>query len=104
QHHIARARIRQGRGDVDGAFADTERAVEVGRIAGDPQAIMPALAERARVLFVAGKVDEAGSTVDEMLALVDPRPMMDWAWWFLTAAIILTDLGRGQELLDLGGE
>jgi tetratricopeptide (TPR) repeat protein len=104
QHLIARARIRQGRGDVDGAFADTQRAVEVGRIAGDPQSIMPALAERARVLFVAGKVDEAETMVDELLTLVDPRPMMDWSWWFLSAAIILRDLGRGQEILDLGGE
>jgi tetratricopeptide (TPR) repeat protein len=103
QHRQTRSRIRQGRGDVDGAMADAERAVEVGRAAGDPQALLPAIAERARVLFLAGKADEAAASIDEILATVD-QPSLDWAWWFVVAAIVLTDVGRGQELLDLGGE
>jgi tetratricopeptide (TPR) repeat protein len=104
QHRHSRSRIRQGRGDVQGAIVDAERAVQVGRIAGDPQALMPALAERARLLFLTGRLDEAEATVDEMLENVDPRPTLDWSWWFLSAAIVLTDVGRAQDLLDLGGE
>jgi len=65
---------------------------------------MPALAERARLLFLTGRLDEAEATVDEMLENVDPRPTLDWSWWFLSAAIVLTDVGRAQDLLDLGGE
>jgi class 3 adenylate cyclase/tetratricopeptide (TPR) repeat protein len=104
QHRQCRSRIRQGRGDVQGAIADAERAVQVGRAVGDPQALMPALAERARLLFLTGRPDEAEAIVDEMLATIDPRPTLDWAWWFLSAAIVLTDVGRAQDLLGLGGE
>ena len=104
QHRHSRSRIRHGRGDVQGAIADAERAVHVGRTVGDPQALMPALAGRARLLFLTGRPDEAEAMVDEMLATIDPRPTLDWAWWFLSAAIVLMDVGRAQDLLDLGGE
>ena len=104
QHRQTRSRIRLGRGDVDGAFADGERAVEVGRAAGDPQSLQPALAERARVLFLTGKLDEAEKTIDEILSTIDPRPSLDWSWWFPAASIVLTGVGRAQDLLDLGGE
>jgi class 3 adenylate cyclase/tetratricopeptide (TPR) repeat protein len=104
QHRPTRSRIRQGRGDPNGALEDAERAVQVGRAAGDPQALLPALAERARLLFLSGRVDEAEATVGEMLATIDPRPTLDWSWWFFSAAIVLTDVGRAQDLLDLGGE
>jgi class 3 adenylate cyclase/tetratricopeptide (TPR) repeat protein len=104
QHRQTRSRIRQGRGDVDGAIADAERAVEVGRAAGDPQALLPALAEHARVLFLADRANEAEASIDEILATVDPQPSLDWAWWFVAAATVLTDRGRAQDLLDLGGE
>ncbi|MBA3737106.1 MAG: AAA family ATPase [Actinobacteria bacterium] len=103
QHRQSRARIRQGRGDVDGAIEDAERAVDVGRAAGDPQALLPALAEWARVLFLTGRVDEAESPIDEILRSIDPDPVMDWAWWIVPAAIVLTDVGRSEDILALGG-
>jgi class 3 adenylate cyclase/tetratricopeptide (TPR) repeat protein len=103
QHRQSRARIRRGRGDHEGAIEDAERAVEVGRAAGDPQALLPALAERARVQFLMDHTDEAVGTIDEILATIDPVPIMDWTWWIVPAAIVLTEVGRGQEILALGG-
>jgi tetratricopeptide (TPR) repeat protein len=103
-HRSTRSAIRLGRGDVVGATADAERAVQVGRLAGDPQSVLPTLAEHARLLFLTGRPDEAEATIDEMLATVDPVPTLDWSWWFLSAAFVLTGVGRAKDLLDLGGE
>ena len=104
QHRQSRSRIRLGRGDLAGALEDTERAVEAGREAKDPQALLPCLAERARTLFVAGQASEAERLVDEAIALNGGEPSLDWAWWILPAAIVLSAAGRGEELLALGGE
>jgi class 3 adenylate cyclase len=104
QHRQSRARIRVGRGDPDGALADADRGVEVGRSAGDPQALLPTLAERARVLFVLGHLEKAVASIDEILGSIDPQPVMDWSWWIVPAAFILTEAGRAEEILALGGE
>jgi class 3 adenylate cyclase/tetratricopeptide (TPR) repeat protein len=104
QHRQCRARIRVGRGDPQGALADADRGVEVGRSAGDPQALQPTLAERARVLFHMGRVEDAVATIDEILRSVGPEPVMDWSWWIVPAAMVLTEVGRGAEILALGGD
>ncbi len=103
QHRQVRARIRLGRGDFEGALEDADRALEVGRAARDPQALLPALAERGRVLLVAGRTEEAVASINEILQIVDRKPAMDWAWWIVPASIVLTQVGRGRELLALGG-
>ncbi|HWL90373.1 MAG TPA: hypothetical protein VNP90_03315, partial [Actinomycetota bacterium] len=104
QHRQTRARIRLGRGDPEGALVDAERGVEVGRSAGDPQALLPTLAERGRVLFLIGRTEEAVASIQEILDSVGPKPAMDWSWWIVPAAVILTEVGRAEELLALGGE
>jgi tetratricopeptide (TPR) repeat protein len=104
QHRQTRARIRIGRGDPDGALADADRGVLVGREARDAQAVLPALAERARILLQVGRREEAAAGIEEVLATVDPEAVMDWTWWIVPAAVVLTDLGRTEELLALGGE
>jgi class 3 adenylate cyclase/tetratricopeptide (TPR) repeat protein len=104
QHRQARARIRQGRGDGRGALDDAERGVEVGRTAGDPQALLPSLAELARLQALEGGIDAAVVSIEEILAQVDQRPGMDWAWWIVSAAVVLGEAGRGDEVLALGGE
>jgi tetratricopeptide (TPR) repeat protein len=104
QHRQSRARIRVGRGDARGALDDADRGVEVGRGAGDPQALQPTLAERARVLLLMGRLDEAVESIDEILRSIGPQPVMDWSWWIVPAAIVLTEAGRAQEILALGGE
>jgi len=104
QHRQTRARIRMGRGDPAGALADAERGVEVGRSAGDPQALQPSLAEKARVLFHIGRIEDAVATIEEILRSAGPEPMMDWSWWIVPATIVLTEVGRAEEILALGGE
>jgi tetratricopeptide (TPR) repeat protein len=103
QHRQTRARIRMGRGDVDGALRDARRGVEVGRAAGDPQALLPSLAEHGRALLLSGDLRSAVATIDEIFGRVDPRPAMEWGWWISQAAMILTDAGRGEEIIALGG-
>jgi class 3 adenylate cyclase/tetratricopeptide (TPR) repeat protein len=103
QHRQLRARIRTGRGDPEGALEDAERGVEVGRAAGDPQALLPALAEHGRLLFHTGDLDGAAASIDEILRMIDPSPSMDRAWWIVPATMILTDTGRSEEILGLGG-
>jgi class 3 adenylate cyclase/tetratricopeptide (TPR) repeat protein len=104
QHRQTRARIRLGRGDPSGALADADRGVEVGRSARDPQALLPTLAERGRVLMLIGRTDEAVASIQEILDSMGPQPVMDWAWWIVPAAIVFAEVGRAQEILALGGE
>ena len=104
QHRHSRSRIRLGRGDLAGALEDTDRAIEAGREAGDPQALLPCLAERARTLLVAGRGEEAEAVVSEILHRNAAEPSLDWAWWILQASVVLTARGRGDDLLALGGE
>jgi class 3 adenylate cyclase/tetratricopeptide (TPR) repeat protein len=103
QHRQSRARIRQGRGDLKGALEDAERGVEVGRGARDPQAFLPLLAERARILFLMGRTEEAVASIEEILESIHPKPAIDWAWWIVPAAIVLSEVGRAKEILALGG-
>jgi class 3 adenylate cyclase/tetratricopeptide (TPR) repeat protein len=104
QHRQTRARIRVGRGDPVGALADADRGVEVGRSAQDAQALLPNLAERGRILLLIGRHEEAADSIDEILAAADPEPVMDWAWWIVPAAVVLSEIGRAKEILALGGE
>jgi class 3 adenylate cyclase/tetratricopeptide (TPR) repeat protein len=100
-----RARIRQGRGDPEGAIADAERGVEVARGARDPQATLPTSAEYARVLFMSGRLDDSVTIAEEILRTIDPgRPGLEWAWWIVPVAVIFTAVGRADEILALGGE
>jgi class 3 adenylate cyclase/tetratricopeptide (TPR) repeat protein len=104
QHRQTRARIRVGRGDPSGALEDAERGVEVGRSAGDPQALLPTIAERGRVLMLMGRVDEAVASIQEILDTIEPTPAMDWAWWIVPATVVLAEVGRAEEILTMGGE
>jgi class 3 adenylate cyclase/tetratricopeptide (TPR) repeat protein len=103
QHRQTRTRIRLARGDAEGALADADRGVEMGMSAGDPQAVLPSVAERARVLLLMGRRDEAVAAIDRILEIVDPTPSMDFAWWIVQAAIVLREAGRSDEVLALGG-
>jgi tetratricopeptide (TPR) repeat protein len=65
---VTRANIRLGRGDLEAALHDSERALARGREAEIPQSIRPALFTRAYVLHAAGRTAEAEMLVDELLA------------------------------------
>ena len=76
--------------------ADAERAVDAGREAGDPQALLPCLAERAQRLLAAGRGEEAEADVSEIL---DPNASRTVAGLVLVdrprGIVVLTQQGRG---------
>jgi hypothetical protein len=51
-----------------------------------------------------GRTEEAVGSVEEILGSVDPEPSMDWAWWIVPAAIVMSAVGRADEILALGGQ
>ncbi len=65
---VWRGRIRLARGEREGALADSATALELARRATDPMAVNPALAFRAAALLAAGRPEEAGEAVAELLA------------------------------------
>jgi class 3 adenylate cyclase/tetratricopeptide (TPR) repeat protein len=68
---MMRAWVRVPRGDLSGARADSAWALELGRRADEPQAIMPSIVTHAYVLDAAGKKEEAAVLVDEALARLE---------------------------------
>ncbi len=72
--HTTRARIRLGRGDVDGAMADHRRASDLARAAADPQALVPNLGATVEALEVLGRTDEADELAGEILPVVRQNP------------------------------
>jgi tetratricopeptide (TPR) repeat protein len=95
---IWRGRIRLARGQLDDAGKDGQRALELARASNDPQNLDPALAFGARMLLVAGRSEEAGRLVDELLEhlpgrLLKPELGVD-------LPICLVELGRTIEVLD----
>ncbi|HXV03460.1 MAG TPA: AAA family ATPase [Gaiellaceae bacterium] len=98
-----RGRMRFARGDREGALADTSTALDVSRVALDPQLVIPSLAFHSRLLW------ELGETSAEQLALeVVERSKglkLNLAYdWFPEAAILLNAYGRRAELDRLAEE
>src|SRR5262249_42745678 len=85
------------RGDLEQAGSDAARAVRFSRDAGDPQNLYPALALSARVMLASGDEVEATARVDELLELLAAQPSFP-SFWVIDAAIVLSDLDRGDEL------
>ena len=92
-----RAQILLARGKTSAALADTSKAVEFGRRAGEAQVLLPALAVHTRVLFEQGAVAEARAAVGELLAAV---PSEAPRWWVCDVVPVLVALGNGPELVD----
>jgi predicted ATPase/class 3 adenylate cyclase len=100
---LARARIGLARGEP-ATLADAGRALEMARRIGDPQALYPALAFRARAEAQAGRRDEARRLADELLSAwaSAPHSMLDsHLQSFVDAAEVLRVLGRGAELISV---
>jgi class 3 adenylate cyclase/tetratricopeptide (TPR) repeat protein len=95
--------IRLARGDVDGALDDSARSLDMARGAKDPQALYPALGERARILFLSGRRPEARAIIDELLGIVAADgPDLTMATWIIPAALVLRP-DRGAALIELAG-
>src|SRR3954451_18334451 len=93
-----RARIRVARGDVAGAVEDAERALEVARIAKNPQLLHPALAGLAALRADIGDLEDASVLVDELFEDWREHPILASAFWLIEVAYALVPLGRGAEL------
>jgi class 3 adenylate cyclase/tetratricopeptide (TPR) repeat protein len=76
-----RALIREARGDVDGALADSRRAVELARESGDPQEVLPRLGGAVELLERHGFLAEARVLAEEAVAVGRRHP--DDAVWAL---------------------
>jgi class 3 adenylate cyclase/tetratricopeptide (TPR) repeat protein len=84
-YHETGIRFRRGfarlaRDDVEGALDDTRKALPLARRIGDPQVLVPALSQAARIFCEAGQLEEASEVAREALT----APALDWALIDLT--------------------
>jgi class 3 adenylate cyclase len=91
---MLRSEVLLGRGDVDGALADSERALELAREADDAQVVGPSLLYRARTLVAAGRLEDANPLLAELLRDYNLADAAQHQLPFL-----LAELGRGAEYL-----
>lgn len=97
---LIRAMIEAARADDDVAWADTQRGIDAGQNAGDPQHLGPALAYGARIALLLGRPDDARRYVDELVSL--GRDAVTFAadgstelgWLSVDLAVELTSEGR----------
>jgi tetratricopeptide (TPR) repeat protein len=100
ENYSVRAEIRLGRGDVAGALLDAERALELARLAKDPQSVYPVISAYADVLCQTGSPERAAVLVDEF---ADALTRLRGGFAFYAVHQLswtLSALGRGQELID----
>jgi class 3 adenylate cyclase/tetratricopeptide (TPR) repeat protein len=95
---LVRSRIRLARGQRAEALEDSGRGLELGRRAGYPEMVAPALALHARVLESAGRLDQATAFVEEVFSLWPER--CHTSYWIADVAFTLHALGGGSRLLD----
>jgi class 3 adenylate cyclase/tetratricopeptide (TPR) repeat protein len=98
---LVRGRMRLARGDTTGAQDDADRALDLARVAKDPQVLWPALAFAARA-FSATDPRRAGALAAELLS--------DWrasGWrrtsesdWPADIAFVLPQLATERQLLE----
>jgi class 3 adenylate cyclase/tetratricopeptide (TPR) repeat protein len=94
---LVRSRIRLARGDADGAVSDSLRSVELGRRAGYPEMVVPALALHARVTAAAASSEEAEAAIAELLELWPERAPS--SYWLADLAFAAGELGRSAVVL-----
>jgi tetratricopeptide (TPR) repeat protein len=69
-----RGRIREGRGDAEGALADYRRAVALARDANDPQQLLPEFGAATTAFETHGLLDEASGLAREVVELARAYP------------------------------
>jgi class 3 adenylate cyclase/tetratricopeptide (TPR) repeat protein len=97
-----RGRMRLARGDTKGAEADAERAVELARIAKDPQVVWPALALAARVFAVADR-HRAEGLAAELFAAAAAQDFViggSESEWLNDLVVAVPLLGKERQLLE----
>jgi tetratricopeptide (TPR) repeat protein len=97
QCYMIRAYIRLGRDDVDGAMADTQRAIELVRSVKDPQEFFLTISQGAQVFFECGDRVRAGALASEFLDELTPMKMSGAMDALPNLAFVLLALGRSRE-------
>jgi class 3 adenylate cyclase/tetratricopeptide (TPR) repeat protein len=96
-----RAQIRLGRDDVRGALADAERALDLARLAKDPQNVYQQIAWCANVFRECGDSQRAATLADELLAELRARSGVRNANQMLhVLAWTLSALAKGREMSE----
>jgi class 3 adenylate cyclase/tetratricopeptide (TPR) repeat protein len=95
-----RGAIRLARDDRGRALADTAEGLELARYFQDTQVLWPALACHARTVLAAGREQDAGALVDELLERWEgPLHLLPWAW-IVDLAWAARAVGREQRFLE----
>jgi predicted ATPase/class 3 adenylate cyclase len=92
-----RAKVRFGRGDVDGALEELERVIAMARQVKDPQVLAPAFGSAARMYTELGREEEARALLDELLPVLPGTG----EWKLGDSAFVAERLGRSAELRKL---
>jgi class 3 adenylate cyclase/tetratricopeptide (TPR) repeat protein len=95
---LLRSRIRLARDDEPGSLEDSARALDLGRQAGYPEMLIPAMALHARVLESTGRAGEARSLAEELLTLWPGS--CPTSYWLADLAFTLDALDGSERLLE----
>jgi tetratricopeptide (TPR) repeat protein len=96
---MVRAWMRHGRGDVIGASEDAERALELGRRAGDPQALLPSLVQCSYFEAMSSRLERARSLAREAIDFIRAHPDNGMILEVLTP--VVGRLGLRDEVAEL---
>jgi tetratricopeptide (TPR) repeat protein len=102
---LVRGKIGLAREGAERALEDAELALELARAVGAPQMVLPVLAFDAHALAVAGRAQDAGQAVDELLGLWldEGRGLSLASFWLADVSFALAELGRAEELVPAAG-
>ncbi|HEU0247630.1 MAG TPA: adenylate/guanylate cyclase domain-containing protein [Gaiellaceae bacterium] len=95
-----RSRMSLARGDVGGAVNDVTVMLELAAGIKDPQVVHPSRATAANLFVVAGRLEDASTQVDALLAELEDENLADVNFWAPYLAAAMDALGRGQEFLE----
>lgn len=97
--HSCRAKVRSARGDAAQADADFKSALSFARRSGEPQMILPTLADAAIIAATTAGVDaprQVADLVDELASIA--KPDTAGGGWTATTALALALTGQSQRL------
>ena len=101
-----RGRMRLARGDLEGALADAERAIELARLAKDPQILWPALALAAHTVVPmdARRADALVTEVFSEWRGKDFTSSGSESEWLADFVPVIAILGRQAEFLEAAAQ
>jgi class 3 adenylate cyclase/tetratricopeptide (TPR) repeat protein len=101
--YMVRSLLRLGRDDASGARSDALQALELARLAKDPQVLYPTLTEVAHVFAELGEPERAAELVGELLSAIhaDPVTCVFVIHALHTLAWTAPRLGVAQEVLEM---